>query len=306
MLGGTFVVAGSYNTQDITKPSYDFGLKIDNASIPQAFATFTAIQTFVPIAEKIVGNFSTDFNINGLLQQDMMPDMASITGAGLVKIAQAAVKESHLIGGITSITKLEDTNEVSLKDVIMSAHISDGRLAVKPFDVKIGNYTTTIVGSTGLDGSINYNLKMDVPAGKLGAEFSGLVSQFTGGRTATNPNQNIPLTIALGGTYANPRPSLVLDEQKQQARDAVTSAAEEKGKEVLQDALKGTEAEKLVGDLLGTRKKDSTSTDSTSLKTVISVTKDDAKEKAEEEAKKLQEDAQKKIQNLLKKKSGGG
>jgi hypothetical protein len=308
MLGGTFVVAGSYNTQDITKPTYDFGMKIDNASIPQAFATFTAVKTFVPIAEKIVGNFSTDFKINGLLQQDMMPDLASITGAGLVKIAQAAVKDSHLISGITSITKLEDTNEVSLRDVIMSAQISDGRLGVKPFDVKVGNYTTTIVGSTGMDGSISYNLKMDVPAGKLGAELTGLVSQFTGGTATANPNQMIPVTIGLGGTYANPRPTIIMDEQKQQLRDAVTSAAEEKGREMLQDALKGSEAEKRIGDLLGTKKKgtDSTGTDSTVLPITVPITKDEAKEKAEEEAKKLQEEAQQKIKNLLKKKGGGG
>ena len=308
MLGGSFVVAGSYNTQDISKPNYDFGMKIDNASISQAFATFTAVQTFVPIAEKIVGNFSTDFKINGLLQQDMMPDMASITGDGLVKIAQAAVKDSHLISGITSITKLENSNEVTLKDVIMSAHISDGRLGVKPFDVKLGNYTTTIVGSTGMDGSISYNLKMDVPAGKLGAELTGLASQFTGGNATANPNQMIPVTIGLGGTYANPRPTLIMDEQKQQMRDAVTSAAEEKGKEVLQDALKGSEAEKRIGDLLGTQKKgtDSTGTDSTVLPISVPITKDEAKEKAEEEAKKLQDEAQQKIKNLLKKKGGGG
>ena len=307
MLGGSFVVTGAYNTQDISKPSYDFGLKVDNLSIAQAYSTFSTIQTFVPIAEKIAGNFSTDFKVNGLLQQDMMPDMASVNGDGLVKILQATVKESQIISGISSLTKLEDAGEVTLRDVIMSASINDGRLSVKPFDVKIGNYATTVAGSTGLDGSISYNLKMIVPAGKLGADFNSLVSQYAGGTSATTGNQNIPLTIGLGGTYANPRPTLIMDEQKQQVRDAITSAAEEKGKEALQQAVKGSEAEKLVGGLLGGKKTgaDSTSKDSTVIDPVIPVTKEEVKEKVEEEKKKLEEEAQNKIKNLLKRKGGG-
>ncbi|HMP98194.1 MAG TPA: AsmA-like C-terminal region-containing protein [Cyclobacteriaceae bacterium] len=305
MLGGSFVVNGSYNTQDINKPSYDFGLKIDNLSIPQAFSTFTTIQAFVPVAEMIVGNFSTDFKVSGLLQQDLMPDLSSVTGSGLVKIAQAALRESPVISSITTVTKLEDANEVSIKDVIMSASIDNGRLSVKPFDVKMGNYTTTIAGSTGMDGSINYNLKMNVPAGKLGADFSGLVSQFAGGRGAVSPDQNIPITIALGGTYANPRPVLVLDEQKEQLRDAVAAEVEERGREAIQQAIKGTEAEKLVGGILGRTTTDTTKRDSGVVASPIPVTKDEAKEKAEEEARKLQEEAQKKIQNLLKRKGGG-
>jgi hypothetical protein len=80
-------------------------------------------------------------------------------------VAQASLKDSKLISGITSLTKLDNTSEVTMKDVLMSATIKEGRLSVKPFDVKFGSYKTTVAGSTGIDGSLDYKLKMDVPQG---------------------------------------------------------------------------------------------------------------------------------------------
>ncbi len=255
MLGGAFLVNGSYSTKDIKHPKYDFALKIDNLSIQQAASSFSIIKTYAPIAGLATGNFGTDFKLNGELQQNMMPNLGSVNGGGLIKIIEATVTQSKLISGITSLTKLENTDKVSLKDVLMSASISNGRLSVKPFDVKFGNYPTSIAGSTGLDGSIAYSLKMNVPAGKLGSQMQGFVNQNTG---TTNSTTEIPVTIGVGGSYNNPTTTLLMKEQKQQVQQAVTNAAEQKGKEAVQQAVKGTKVEEAVNDLLGIKKADST------------------------------------------------
>lgn len=278
MLGGAFVVNGTYNTKDLKHPKYDLALKIDNLSIQQSAATFTMVRSFAPIAGLVNGNFSTDFKVSGELLGTMMPNLKTVSGAGLVKIAQAALKDSKLVSGITSLTKLDNSNEVTMKDVLMNASIKDGRLSVKPFDVKFGSYKTSIGGSTGIDGSIDYKLKMDVPAGQLGSQFNSLVSSYTG--TKTDPNTPIPVTIGLGGSYLNPSPKLLMDEQKQQAKDAATTA-------VKQEATK--QGEKLLTDVLGGGKTKTDSTKADSTKTV----------KPED---KLKKDATQTIQNLLKKK----
>jgi uncharacterized protein involved in outer membrane biogenesis len=291
MMGGTFVVNGTYNTQVEDHPRYDFGLKIENVSIREAASTSSIIQSYAPIAGLITGNFSTDFRISGELQQDMMPNLATVNGDGLVKIIQASLKDSKLVSGIASLTNLNDANEVTLRDVLMSATIKDGRLGVKPFDVKFGDYKTSVAGSTGLDGSLDYTLKMDVPAGKLGTQYNALIAQYTGGKS--DPNANIPVTIGLGGKYNNPAPKLLMDGQKEQVKEAVTAAAKEEGQKALEQAVKGTEAEKLVG-LLGGKKADSTAVkDSTQAAT----------DNNADVQKQLEDEAKKKIQNLLKKKN---
>jgi uncharacterized protein involved in outer membrane biogenesis len=291
MLGGNFVVNGTYNTKDPDHPAYDLGLKIDNVSIQEAANSFSIVKTFAPIAGLVKGKFSTDFKVGGQLLQTMMPNMASVDGAGIIKIAQASLTDSKLLSGITSLTKLQDTDDVTLKDVLMSASIKDGKLSVKPFDVNFGNYKTTVAGSTQLDGTIDYSLKMDVPAGKLGTQFNALVSKYSGQKA--DPNATIPLTIALRGKYNEPQPTLVMTEQTEQVKDAAKEIAKEQGTKAIEKAVKGTEAEKVIKDILGSKKDTTKKNADTSAAPVT--TQEAVKQQVEDEAKK-------KIQNLLKRK----
>ena len=284
MLGGGFVVNGTYNTKDLAHPKYDMVLNINNVSMKEASSASSLVTTYAPIAGLVNGNFSTDFKLSGELLQDMMPNMATVFGDGNIKIAQAALTGSKLVSGITSITKLNDTDQVTLKDVLMKASIKNGRLTVEPFDVKFGTYKTVVAGSTGLDGSLDYTLKMDVPAGKLGSQFNSLLSKYSS--TKSDPNAPIPVTIGVGGNYANPSTKLVMDDQKQQVKDAATTAAKEEGTKALEKAVKGTEAEKVIGKLLG---KD----------TAKATTKGDTTKTTQE---KQVEDAKSLIKGLLKKK----
>lgn len=281
MLGGAFAVNGTYDTKDLQHPKYDFGLKVDNLSIQQAASTFSIIKTYAPIAGMAAGKFGTDFKINGELGQDMMPKMNTVNGDGLIKIAEAAVTNSKLISGVTSLTKLQDADNVTLKNVLMNATIKDGKLTVKPFNAKFGSYAAAISGSTALDGTINYAMKMNVPAGKLGSQFSSLIGSKT-------PTSEIPLNIGMGGTFLNPKLQLMSSEQKQQVKEAVTTAvkdaAKEKAKDAAQQLVQGTAAKDLVNGLLGGKKDTAkTKTDST-------------------KANPVQDVLQNKLQNLLKRK----
>ncbi|HRK53910.1 MAG TPA: AsmA-like C-terminal region-containing protein [Cyclobacteriaceae bacterium] len=254
MLGGKFQMTGTYNTRDIAHPKYDMDLKIEGLAIQQAASSFSVVKTYAPIAGLVNGDFSTDFKISGELLPTMMPNLATVNGAGLIKVAQAALTQSKLVSGITSLTKLEDSDNVTLRDVLMSASIDNGRLSVKPFDVQFGSYKTTVAGSTGLDGSIDYSLKMNVPAGKLGGQLQGFVNQYTG---SSNSTSEIPVTIGVGGSYNDPKARLVMQEQKQQVKEAVTTVVQEKSKEVVSEALKGTDPKDIVNNLLKGNKPDS-------------------------------------------------
>jgi uncharacterized protein involved in outer membrane biogenesis len=261
LLGGTFLVNGSYSANDIQKPRYDFDLKIDALSIQQAASSFSVVKTYAPIAGLVNGNFGTDFKISGLLQQNMMPDLATVSGAGLIKIAQAALTQSKIISGVTALTKLSDSDQVTLRDVVMSAAIENGKFSVKPFDVRLGNYTTTVSGSTALNGTIDYVLRMNVPAGALGAlgaQYQGLLAGLTG---HSNSNQMIPVSIGIGGTYANPQTRLLMTEQRQQVQQAkeavkeevkqtVTQAVEEKKEQAVRDLMEGQRPKEVLNNLL--------------------------------------------------------
>ena len=248
MLGGAFGVSGSYNAKDVKHPKYDMTLKIENLNIQQASNSFSMVKTYAPIAGFVNGNFNTDFKVKGELTNKMMPNLGTVNGAGLIKIGEATLKQSKFVSGITSLTKMQNSSDdVSLKDVLMSASIANGRLSVQPFDVKMGDYTTTISGSSGLDQTIDYSMKMMVPAGQLGSQLQGYLNQTNG---TNNSTEKIPVTIGVGGTFKDPKTKVIATEQKEQVKQAVTKVAEEKAQEATKEILQGTKPEDVVKDIL--------------------------------------------------------
>lgn len=139
----------------------------------------------------------------------MMPILSSLDGSGLIKLAETAIKDSPLIQGITSLTKLDDTATISLKPMNISAKIEDGMLNIPPFELQLWDYPAKIQGSTGFDGRINYLVAIDVPASKFGSKINGLVTNLVGTDLS---DTKVPLAFNIGGSYARPNVGLASSE----------------------------------------------------------------------------------------------
>ncbi|MEN8249747.1 MAG: AsmA-like C-terminal region-containing protein [Bacteroidota bacterium] len=221
-LGGKIVFNGNYDTRDMEKPSFDMGLDVSNIEIKQSYNTFNTIQALAPIAKNLDGNASTNFSLSGILKEDMMPDLGTISGAGLIEVLNAQLSGSKLVTGLTSNFKGGDKENLALKDIIMNVSIEDGKLNVKPFDLKINNYNANVGGSTSLDGLLDYDLKLDVPAGNLGSQANALLGSLTG---SENTSDVIKLNFGIGGTYDDPKVNLLGTDAKDIAKQAVTDKA---------------------------------------------------------------------------------
>ena len=126
---------------------------------------------------------------------------------------------------------------------------NNGNIEVQPFDFDVKGINITVDGRHGLDKSINYNLKMDVPARYLGSEVSNLLSKLDPQEVE---NTTVALPVNLSGTITNPNISV----DTKAAVSTLTQKLIEKQKQDLKD--KGTD---ILKDLIGGG---NTPTDSTS------------------------------------------
>jgi len=297
-LGGQFAMNGTYDTRDMQKPAFDFDLDINNLAISKAYQSFNTVQALAPIAEKMDGQFSTDFRIAGLLLPDMSPDMNSLDGKGLISIADAAVKDSKLVSAITKISKLDNSSSINLKDVKVRAEIESGRVFVEPFDVNIGNFKTTLAGSNGIDGSIDYIAKMNIPAGAVGSAVNSAIAQLTGAKGAVS--SNILLNLNIEGTYDDPKVSLAgaeTGESTSQAAKAAVTAKVEKEKEELKKQLQQQkeEAEAKARAEAEKAKKEAEA----KAKAEAEKLKQEVKEEVSETKEEIKKEAQKKLKKLF-------
>ncbi len=202
-LQGRISMKGSYDPRDLSAPKFDFDLNISELSIPEAFKSFNTVQAFAPIAQNLSGKFNTKINFSGILGPDMMPVLSSLDGNGLLNIVQTALTDSKILAGITSLTKLKDSNSLTLKNISIPIEITDGMMQVKPFDLKLWDYQAKVQGLAGFDGSINYLLNLDVPANKFGSQANALLTNLMG--TKADQETTIPIALNLTGTYGSPK-----------------------------------------------------------------------------------------------------
>lgn len=286
MLGGSINMAGNYDTQDEEEPKFNFNLDISQLGIPETFKSVVTVQKFVPVAEKMTGKFSTDFSINGLMTDEMMPDFATLAGSGLVKITQAAIVDSKIISGVTSLSKLDKTNTVNLKDLLLKAEIKDGKLSVQPFDINFGDYKATIDGYTSFTGAIGYNLKMNVPTGSLGQAANQAISGLLGNKVSPVGN-SINLNFLIGGTYDDPDIKLgkTTNAEGETVKSAVKDRVNEEKAKIKEEVNTAVDAAK-----------DSAKIEAERLKIKA---EEEARKKAEEEKEKLKKKAKDKLKDIF-------
>jgi nucleotide-binding universal stress UspA family protein len=207
-LGGEIGLTGFYETTHPAKPTFDVSLTMIKVNIPAAFQAFTTVQMLAPVAKYAVGTMSTDLRVNGALGKNMMPLFSGLSGGGSVQTSNLDLKNFPPLEKVVDLTKLQFLDNPGLDALRAAFQIREGRLFMKPFDVKLGGTTMNVSGSNGLDQSMQYTLGLRVPRSLMGgaanSAIAGLVSKAGTAGIDLNAAPEIPLGIQLGGTVTNP------------------------------------------------------------------------------------------------------
>jgi AsmA-like C-terminal region/AsmA family len=236
-LGGRFVTSGTYDPSDLAHPKFDFSLNLSNIQIPEAYRHSKVVQTLVPLAAYFIGEISTKFNLSGELQQDMMPALQTLVGSGAVKILRAVVSgDNNVVARLAEVTKIKALQNLQIKDALMQANIQEGKLLVKPFDVRFEDYRLNVGGFNALDGRLEYDLKMDVPTGKAGQAFGAAFTNWTGKNLGNT--DRVKFDLRLSGTYKNPTISFDGSSTARGLKDALKTEIEEAKIKAAEEAAK--------------------------------------------------------------------
>ncbi|MEA5425818.1 AsmA-like C-terminal region-containing protein [Arcicella lustrica] len=294
-LGGKFTTSGTYNTSNLAHPLFDFALNLENIEIAQAYQHLNIVKSLMPVAQYLIGNVTSKLQIGGELGQDMMPKINSLTGDGLMKILQATISESNpLVQKLVETTKIAKLKDTKLSNLLMQFEIKDGTFGVKPFDIKFEDYKITASGRHGLTGSMDYNLLLDVPSGKIGEAFGNVFQKWTGKNL--QGTDRVKFDLQLGGTLKNPafgfKGSSTANSLKDVAK-ATLQAQIDEGKNKVLDQL-NIKKDALPAQIL----------DKDAMEAKAKATADSIKKAAADKAKKLLESQKKSVINGLFNKFG--
>jgi hypothetical protein len=277
VFSGKIGLSGSVSTKGKT-PVFKMNLGLDKVSIAETFTQLDMMKSIAPIAGVINGKLNSTIQLSGDLQNDMTPNLKTISGDLLGQLLSTTVNEknSALLSQLGSKVKFLDPSKLNLNDVKASLSFKDGKVTVKPFDIKYQDINVTIAGSHGFDQSMNYNVKFDVPAKYLGSEATSLLAKLT--PSDQKKIDNIPVNAVLGGNFKQPK----ITTDMQQASKNLANQVLKMQKDKYID--KGTSA---LSNLLGGNKANATKTDTTKTTTPKEDLKNTVKDKASDALKGL-------------------
>jgi hypothetical protein len=254
-LDGTIALGGSYSTKlSKKKPDISLTYDVQNLDIQKTFFAYNTVQKLMPVGKFIAGKLTSKLTMNGKLGETMMPDLSTITGNGSLLLLEGVLNKFAPLEKLAGALDIQSLKQISLKDVKSYFDVADGKVFVKPFNVKVQDVDMEIGGKHGLDQSIDYVINMKVPREKLGSKANALVNNLV----TQASSKGIPLKVSdvisfkvnMGGSITNPTiktdlagsGSSLADEMKNQAQELIAAkkAAADSAKAAAVSAAKDT------------------------------------------------------------------
>jgi len=205
IFGGSIGLNGAVSTKEKV-PTFDMNLGFNQVDIAQTFTQLEMMKKIAPIAGIINGKLNSTIKLNGNLDaKELTPDLKSISGDLLGQLLSTSVnaKNSTVLNSLTSNVKFLDLNKLNLNDLKMALTFDNGKVNVKPFDIKYQDIKATVGGTHGFDQNMNYTIKLDVPAKYLGTEANNLIAKLSPADAAKL--ENIPINALMTGNFSNPK-----------------------------------------------------------------------------------------------------
>ena len=312
MLDGKLTATGFYETSNATAPTFDFDMNIQQFDVQRTVTTFNTVEDMAPLFKGATGKFSTSLKIKGTLNEKMEPNYDLLYGNGNLQTHDVVVKSFKALEKVADQLKKEELKQIDMKNVNITYEIKEGKVFLKPFDVKVGNINTSISGWNSFDQTLEYNMDIDIPRAEFGGAankaaedlLNSIGGQFgVGGDilpeiikmkaviTGTNDDPKVAMRMAGtegGGSGSSPKDKVKdeLDKKKKEAEarakaeaDRLKKQADAKRKQAEADAKrKAEEAKRKAKEEADRKKKEA--------ERKAKEEADRAKKKAEEEAKK--------------------
>lgn len=240
LLGGTVALDGSYAAPTTERADVDMNVKLDNFEVSKLAAAFETIKTIAPVAEGATGNINTAFSLKTPLKADMSPDLDALYSKGVL-VTKGVTVAPKFMGQVADFLKNDSYRKLDLGNTDLSYEIRDGRVNLEPMNLNVGGVNGTLSGSTGLDQTLNLDLKTAVPVGNVQA--ASLLNQL-----GASQGGKVDLTARITGTFKEPKVSTSLGDITGNVVETIKEEVTKKVEEVKQDVINkaNEEAQKLL------------------------------------------------------------
>jgi hypothetical protein len=199
---GKLAFNGVVSTKGAT-PTFAMKLGMNNFKIGETFKALELFKVLAPIANALQGKLNSDIVISGNLNEDLTPNLATISGNVLAEIFGTEVNpdQAKILTALSSKLGFLNFEKLNIKDLKTTLSFENGRVNVKPFTINYQDIAMDIAGSHSFDKKLIYSVVVNVPAKYLGRDISNLIVKID---DTSLDNLTIPVTVKITGDFTSP------------------------------------------------------------------------------------------------------
>ncbi|QYA24298.1 AsmA-like C-terminal region-containing protein [Gramella sp. MT6] len=241
IFNGSIGVNGMVSTKNPT-PVFEMDLNLNSLDIASSFNGLELLQNLAPLASALEGKLQSNLNLKGNLNEDLTPQLATIAGNALAEILTAEInpEKAALLAKLDSELNFINFEDLDLSNLKTKLTFNDGMVQIAPFDFNIKDINFQVSGSHGFDMTMDYDLKLDVPAKYLGSEVGGALGKLSGESIA---NMSVELPIGITGNFNSPQVKLNMQQAVNNLTQKIVAKQsknlEDKAVDAINDILQG-------------------------------------------------------------------
>ncbi|MCO5268416.1 MAG: hypothetical protein M9897_05940 [Brumimicrobium sp.] len=253
-MGGSIGLSGKFNTQDAQNPNMEFSYSLKELDIQQLANNFLTIDKLAPIAKYVKGSISSDFTMNTKLTPSLDLVYNSLNGNGSFFSSKIQVSDFKPLDKLADALQMNKLKSQTLENIKATFEFTDGKVFVKPFNVKMGKINTVIGGNTSLNQDIDYEIKMEIPKSEIPGSVMKVAEQAIA-QAKKIPffeikelPEKIPVTALVTNTITDPKIKTNMKEKLMEMggdiKDNIKNLVDDKVKEV-KDTVKAIVDDKI-------------------------------------------------------------
>ncbi|MCG1036443.1 AsmA-like C-terminal region-containing protein [Polaribacter sargassicola] len=203
IFGGDIAFSGNVSTKGSTS-NFKMDLNLNKLNIANSFSSIDMLKSIAPIAKTIEGKINSTITVSGNLNDDMTPNLQTISGNLLGQLLSTKLNASNskMLTTLSENVSFINLENLNLNDLKGSFSFKDGKVAVKPIIITYKDVKMEIAGTHGFDQTMNYDIVFDVPVKYLGTDVTNLIAKLTPEDAASI--KTIPVNGTLKGSFTNP------------------------------------------------------------------------------------------------------
>lgn len=202
LFGGTLGLSGTVSTQKEI-PTFSLDLKMNRCNISESFASLDLFKVVAPLTQALQGQLNSDIAITGNLKDDLIPNLATISGDWKAQLVSAQIdtKNAPLVSTLNHQLPFLHLEDWSFNDLKTSVRFTDGAVTIQPFTLTHKDIAIEVAGGHTFDQQLHYTTTLQLPAHYLGKEVTQRLPQVD---ENTLKALTLPVIVKIEGSYTQP------------------------------------------------------------------------------------------------------